>query len=83
MGKGAEELLEKALRLKKEVRAFGREARAFLRTHPEVAEDELEKLETDLLGTVECLLADDLGPALKKLEELEALLKRASILNWT
>ena len=83
MGKEAEELLQKAIKLKKEVRAFGREARAFLRTRPEIPEDELEKLETDLLGTVECLLADDLGPALKKLEELEALLKRASFLKWT
>lgn len=82
MGK-AEELLQKATRLKKEVRAFGREARAFLRSRPEVPEDEMEKLETDVLGTVECLLADDLGPALKKLEELEALLKRAAILKWT
>lgn len=83
MEKGAEELLQKARKLKKEVRAFGREAREFLRTRPEVDEDELEKLETDMLGTVECLLADDLEPALKKLDELEGLLKRASLLKWT
>lgn len=83
MEKGAEELLQKARKLKKEVRAFGREARDFLRTRPEIAEDELEKLETDLLGTVECLLADDLEPALKKLDELEGLIKRASLLKWT
>jgi hypothetical protein len=83
MEKGAEELLQKARKLKKEVRAFGRDARGFLRTRPETPEEEREDLESDVLGTVECLLSDDLEPALKKLEELEALLKRASLLKWT
>lgn len=65
------------------MRAFGREARAFLRTRPEKPEDELDDFQTDILGTVECLLSDDLEPALRKLEELVALLKRAAHLKWT
>lgn len=77
MEKRSEELLENARKLKKEVRAFSREARAFLRTQPEVPEDELEDPESDLLGAMECLLMDDLEPALRKLDELEELLKRA------
>jgi hypothetical protein len=76
-------LLQQARRLKKEVRAFGRAARGFLRSQPEKPEDNLDNLETDLLGTVECLLNDDLGPALKKLDELDTLLKKASTLKWT
>jgi hypothetical protein len=83
MEKSAEDLLNRARSLKKELRAFGREARAFLRTRPEKPEDELEDLETDMLGGLECLLADDLEPALRKLQELDALLKRASVLKWT
>jgi hypothetical protein len=31
---------------------------------------------------VACLLADDLEPALVQLDELEALLKRATLLKW-
>ena len=83
MEKGTEDLLRQTRKLKKEVRAFGREAREFLRKHPEVPEDEVEKLETDVVGTVECLLSDDLEPALKKLDALDALLKRTSLLKWT
>ena len=69
--------------MKKEVRAFAREAREFLRLRPEKPEDDLDALETDVLGTVECLLSDDLGPALKKLEELDGVLKRAADMKWT
>jgi hypothetical protein len=76
-------LLQQARKLKKELRAFGRAARGFLRTRPPKAEDDLDDLEADVLGTVECLLNDDLGPALKKLEELEVLLEKASPLRWT
>lgn len=53
MERGAEELLQKARKLKKEVRAFGRDARDFLRTRPEAPEEEREDLESDVLGTVE------------------------------
>jgi len=81
MEKDAEELLRKARKLKKELRAFGRDARDFVRTRPEKPEDELEVLEGDVLGTVECLLTDDLQPALKKLEELDGLLERVSSLG--
>jgi len=81
MEKDAEDLLKKARKLKRELRAFGRDARAFVRTRPEKPEDELEILESDVLGTVECLLTDDLEPALAKLEELDDLLKRVSVLE--
>jgi hypothetical protein len=73
----AEELLRHARTLKKEMQAFVREARDYLRLQPESPEDELEDPETDLLGTMECLLTDDLEPALKKLDELDGLLRRA------
>ncbi len=73
----AEELRERARRLKQEMSDFGREARDFLRRQqPEVPEDEMEDPETDLLGTMECLLTDDLEPALRKLDELDGLLQR-------
>ena len=72
----AEELRERARRLKQEMSDFGREARDFLRQQPEAPEDEMEDPETDLLGTMECLLTDDLEPALRKLDELDGLLQR-------
>lgn len=42
----------------------------------------MEKLETDVLAAVACLLAAALEPALEQLDELEALLKRAALLQW-
>jgi hypothetical protein len=81
MEKDAEDLLKRARKLRKELRAFGRDARKFVRTRPDKPEDELEILEGDMLGTVECLLMDDLEPALRKLEELDGLLKRVSVLE--
>jgi len=81
MEKGTEDLLKNARRLKKELEAFGRSARAFVRARPAKPEDELEALKDDVLGTVECLLTDDLQPALRKLEELDGLLERVSSLE--
>jgi len=64
--------------LKKEVQTFDRRGRKFLRSLPAMSEEAYEALtpQAELEGTLECLLGDDLEPALRKIRELESLLRQ-------
>ena len=72
------EFLRPLRRLKLQVMAFDRSGREFLESLPEIPDEELEPLtlETEIAGTLGCLLEDDLEPALQKIDELEDLLQR-------
>ena len=72
------EFLRPLRRLKIQVMAFDRSGREFLESLPEIPDEELEPLalETEIAGTLGCLLEDDLEPALQKIDELEELLQR-------
>ena len=57
-------------------RAFMERMRNLIQELPSVSDEELEEdgtLEGELLGMLECLLADDLEPALRKLESVDEL----------
>jgi hypothetical protein len=71
------EFLLQLKRLKLQMATFDQGARELLRSLPQVTDEAFEAFtpEASLQGTLECLLADDLSPALQKLEELEILLK--------
>jgi len=59
-----------------ELRRFQARMQALLKELPAVSEDELaesETVESELLGTLECLINDDLGPAIQKLESVASL----------
>ena len=59
-----------------ELRAFRDKMRGLLDSLPCATDDELETDETpegELLGTLECLISDDLDPAIRKLQSAEAL----------
>jgi hypothetical protein len=64
------------LRSVDELRAFRDKMRGLLRSLPRVTDEQLESGETpeaELLGTLECLIADDLDPAIRKLRSVERL----------
>ena len=59
-----------------ELRAFREKMRGLLEALPRVTDEELESGETpegELLGTLECLISDDLDPAIRKLQGVERL----------
>jgi hypothetical protein len=58
------------------LRAFMERMRNLIKDLPSVSDEELEDegtLEGELLGMLECLLSDDLEPALRKLESVDEL----------
>lgn len=69
------EVRRKLTRAAEELRAFAEGMRTLLQELPEVPDDEPEKADTweaEVLGMLECLLADDLLPAIEKLESVES-----------
>jgi hypothetical protein len=57
-----------------ELRAFREKIRGLANELPSVSDEELEEestLEGELLGMLECLLSDDLDPAIQKLEGVD------------
>jgi len=73
-----EDLFRKMGQFRGKLEIFERAARDFLGSLDGVPEAEVEAMVTpraNILGTLECLLADDLEPTLRKLGELDGLLK--------
>lgn len=67
---------EKLKRAVVDLRAFRERIQGFLQDLPRVAGEELEAEEAtegELLGMLECLIADDLDPAIQKLESVDEL----------
>ncbi|MFL6262048.1 MAG: hypothetical protein ACJ76Y_20315 [Thermoanaerobaculia bacterium] len=67
---------EKMLRSVAELRAFREKMRALLESLPHVPDEALENggsVEGEILGTLECLISDDLDPAIRKLRSVEKL----------
>jgi hypothetical protein len=67
---------ERMLRAADELRALRDRMRGLLQSLPRVTDEEIERggtPEEELLGTLECLIADDLDPAIRKLRSVEAL----------
>lgn len=66
-------LREKLLTHAEDVRSLKERMQAYMKELPEVSDEELEEdetLEAELLGLLECLVADDLDPAIQKLESV-------------
>lgn len=64
-------LRDKLLAHVDDVRSLKERMQAYMKELPEVSDEELEAeetLEAELLGMLECLVADDLDPAIQKLE---------------
>jgi hypothetical protein len=60
----------------RDLRGFRERIRGYLRELPRVSDEELEageSLEGELLGMLECLIGDDLDPAIRKLESVDEL----------
>lgn len=78
MCQAAQTLLPQTRRLKHQIAAFSRTARKLVEELDEtLSSGEVVVMETpraNLLGALECLLADDFAPALRKLDELDNLL---------
>ena len=67
---------DKLLRSVDELRAFRDKMQGLLGSLPRVTDEQLESggtPEGELLGTLECLIADDLDPAIRKLQGVERL----------
>jgi hypothetical protein len=67
---------DRMLRSVDELRAFRDKMRGLLESLPRATDDELEIGETpegELLGTLECLISDDLDPAIRKLQSAGTL----------
>jgi hypothetical protein len=67
---------DQMLRSVDELRAFRERMRGLLRSLPPVTDEQLESgeaAEVEILGTLECLISDDLDPAIRKLRSVEAL----------
>jgi hypothetical protein len=79
----AADLRRQAREIKAQLAAFGKAAREFHRrldvTVPEVDVEAMRTPAANLLGTLECLIGDDLKPLFKKLDELIALLNDRSV----
>lgn len=66
-------LRDKLLSHVDDVRLLKERMQAYMKELPEVSDEELEEeetLEAELMGLLECLVADDLDPALEKLESV-------------
>ena len=69
---------EGMLRSVDELRAFRDKMRGLLESLPRVTDEQLESggtPEGELLGTLECLISDDLDPAIRKLQSVGTLKK--------
>jgi hypothetical protein len=67
---------DQMLRSVDELRAFREKMRELLAALPQLTDEELETGDTpegELLGTLECLISDDLDPAIRKLQSAERL----------
>jgi hypothetical protein len=67
---------ERMLRSVDELRAFRDQMRGLLDCLPRVTDEQLESggtPEGELLGTLECLISDDLDPASRKLQSVKTL----------
>jgi hypothetical protein len=67
---------DQMLRSVDELRAFREKMRGLLAALPHLTDELLESGETpegELLGTLECLISDDLDPAIRKLQSVERL----------
>jgi hypothetical protein len=67
---------DRMLRSVDELRAFRDKMRGLLDSLPRVTDEQLESGDTpegELLGTLECLISDDLDPAIRKLQSAERL----------
>jgi len=67
---------DKMLRSVAELRAFRERMRGLLESLPHVPDEALESggsPEGEILGTLECLISDDLEPAIRKLQSVERL----------
>ncbi|HET9209835.1 MAG TPA: hypothetical protein VFR03_05525 [Thermoanaerobaculia bacterium] len=67
---------DRMLRSAGELRAFRDKMRGLLDSLPRVTDEEIESGETpegEILGTLECLISDDLDPAIRKLRSVERL----------
>ena len=74
--KTTEEIRGKLLSAAEEIKSFKERMLAFARDLPQVSDEELEEdatLEGELLGMLECLVSDDLDPAIAKLESVTRL----------
>jgi hypothetical protein len=66
-------LRDKLLSHVDDVRLLKERMQAYMKELPEVSDEELEEeetLEAELMGLLECLVADDLDPAIEKLESV-------------
>jgi hypothetical protein len=81
--RAAEDLARRAHRLKSELAGFKRTARKLhAALEPEVSDAEVEVMKSpqaNLLGTLECLVSEDVGPLTMRLDELDALLQEGAI----
>jgi hypothetical protein len=71
-----EEVREKLKGAKEELKSLRERIQGWTRELPAVSDEALESgetLEGELLGMLECLLADDLEPAIRKLESADEL----------
>jgi hypothetical protein len=67
---------DQMLRSVDELRVFREKMRELLAALPQLTDEELETGDTpegELLGTLECLISDDLDPAIRKLQSAERL----------
>jgi hypothetical protein len=67
---------DQMLRSVDELRTFRERMRGLLRSLPPVTDEQLESgeaAEVEILGTLECLISDDLDPAIRKLRSVERL----------
>jgi hypothetical protein len=81
MTRAAEDLLRQARKLRKRMVVFDRKAQGFL-GRLEIPDEEVAAMSTpasNLLGTLECLCGDDLKAALRKLDELDGLLREGPV----
>ena len=72
----AEDVRAKLKDSAEDLRRFLRKMQSYLQELPEAADEALgaqETLEGELLGMLECLIADDLVPAIHKLETVDEL----------
>ncbi len=77
--RAAENLLRQTTQLKGQMSGFRGSAREIMRSLdkalPNAEVEAMVTPEANVLGTLECLLAEDFEPALRKLSELESLLR--------
>ncbi|HEY3568584.1 MAG TPA: hypothetical protein VGP73_11685 [Thermoanaerobaculia bacterium] len=80
-----ESVRDRMLRSVNELRAFRDKMRGLLDSLPRVTDEELESGDTpeaEILGTLECLISDDLDPAIRKLQSAERLKEPEGWRKW-